>query len=425
MHMSVALLWLRNDLRLHDHEALHQAVRRAPAIVPVYCFDERLFEETPYGFQRCGALRLRFLIESVQQLQKSFAEKGVKMHVCVGKPELQLAQLAQQTGAKWLYYHREAATEELADEQAVEAALLKLGLECHSCWGSTLFHPDDLPFPISRLPEVFTEFRKKTERESEVRESRAMPRQMKGLPDLPADIWPPMPAQIADERIVYPFKGGEAAGLARLHAYFWEGDHLQHYKETRNGLLGADYSSKFSPWLALGCLSPRFIYEEVKRYEKQRVANDSTYWLIFELLWRDYFRFVAFKHGKKLFLKGGIRQYTEGHAHKPKALQLWREGKTGQPFIDANMRELAATGFMSNRGRQNVASYLVHHLKSDWRAGAAWFEHCLLDYDPCSNYGNWNYLAGVGNDPRENRVFNPQKQAEQYDPSGSYRRFWL
>jgi deoxyribodipyrimidine photo-lyase len=191
-------------------------------------------------------------------------------------------------------------------------------------------------------------------------------------------------------------------------------------------MIGADYSSKFSAWLALGSLSPREIYFELKKYEAQFGSNDSTYWLVFELLWRDYFRFMMKKHRVKFFQQNGIQ--SKGitiNKHNNLALQSWIDGNTGVDFVDANMIELKLTGFMSNRGRQNVASYLCNDLKLDWRYGAAYFEQQLIDYDVCSNWGNWAYLAGVGNDPRGNRYFNIEKQAQDYDKDKDYRKLWL
>jgi deoxyribodipyrimidine photo-lyase len=163
----------------------------------------------------------------------------------------------------------------------------------------------------------------------------------------------------------------------------------------------------------------------VKRYEVERIANDSTYWLIFELLWRDYFRFVFKKYGNRFFREEGLAERKPDTRWNEKLFWNWVNGQTGNAFVDANMRELRLTGFMSNRGRQNVASFLVKDLKLDWVAGAAWFEHALIDYDVHSNWGNWAYVAGVGNDPRENRYFNTQKQAAMYDPDGSYTNHWL
>ena len=227
------------------------------------------------------------------------------------------------------------------------------------------------------------------------------------------------------ELAALPFKGGETAALARLKYYLWDTDLIQNYKESRNGLLGGDYSSKLSSWLANGCLSPKTVYAELRRYERERKSNESTYWLFFELLWRDYFRLMGKKHGSKLFQKGGLLGEEIPDLHNDMRLfEIWAKGKTGVPFIDANMRELAATGFMSNRGRQNVASFLVKDLKVNWQIGAEWFESLLVDYDVCSNYGNWNYIAGVGNDPRENRYFNILTQALRYDEQGDYVKHW-
>ncbi|HEY9761399.1 MAG TPA: DASH family cryptochrome, partial [Trichocoleus sp.] len=232
-------------------------------------------------------------------------------------------------------------------------------------------------------------------------------------------------APVYDQRAVLRFVGGETVGLQRLHHYLWEGDHLKTYKETRNGMLGGDYSSKFSPWLALGCLSPRRIYEAIQRYEESRIRNESTYWLVFELLWRDYFRFICSKHGNRIFYPSGLQGLAIAWKQDLERFNLWCRGETGFPLVDANMRELAATGFMSNRGRQNVASFLTKNLGIDWRMGAEWFESLLIDHDVCSNYGNWNYTAGVGNDARGFRYFNILKQAKDYDPSGDYVKHWI
>jgi deoxyribodipyrimidine photo-lyase len=192
--------------------------------------------------------------------------------------------------------------------------------------------------------------------------------------------------------------GGEKAALRRLHHYVTEGrGRLSVYKETRNGMLGADYSSKFSVYLAMGNISGRQVLHAVKEFEgSSGIADQNTYWLIFELLWRDYMRLYSLKYGRKMFYLGGMqgeqgrKKYPWGHDDT--LLAKWREGKTGWPIIDANMRELKHTGFMSNRGRQIVASFLVRDLKQDWRHGAEWFESRLLDHDVASNWGNWQYV---------------------------------
>ena len=211
-----------------------------------------------------------------------------------------------------------------------------------------------------------------------------------------------------------------------MNQWIWERDCLKDYKETRNGMVGADYSSKLSPWLSIGCISAVEVYWEIKKYEEERLANDSTYWLFFELLWREFFRFVARRYGPQIFQRNGIKESDEKKTlGDPKTFKRWKEGRTPNAFVNANMIELKKTGWMSNRGRQNVASYLVHDLGQDWLAGARHFEEHLIDYDPCSNYGNWMYLGGVGNDPRPNRAFNLEKQAEYYDPDHKFQNLWL
>lgn len=423
-----ALFWFRNDLRTHDQAVLNRLIQSCTSLQTTYIFNRSSYAPTPWGFSRTGALRHAFLLESLGDLKDALASKGLGLHIRHDDAAKALLDLCKSYQIKKVYAQELPGWEERKLEKRVEETLLKEGIELILHSNHTLIDPLELPFTLPRLPEIFTEFRKKVERESRVLEDVGELKSFKGTSNssgtFECDYWPEESLK-KDKRSVLLFVGGEQAGLARLQKYIWDGDHLKNYKETRNGLLGANYSTKFSPWLALGCLSPRRIYAEIKRYEQKRISNASTYWLYFELLWRDYFQFVAMKHGPHLYRSGGIKQQTVNWPFDMQKFERWRLGQTGQSFIDANMRELLHTGWMSNRGRQNVASFLVHQLKLDWRAGAAWFESQLIDYDPASNYGNWNYLAGVGNDPRENRVFNPVKQAENYDPKGEYVRLWL
>ncbi|QHU99783.1 DASH family cryptochrome [Synechocystis sp. CACIAM 05] len=424
------LVWFRNDLRLHDHEPLYRALKSGLAITAVYCYDPRQLARTPQGFVKTGPWRSNFLQQSVQNLAESLQKVGNKLLVTTGLPEQVIPQIAEQINAKTIYYHREVTQEELDVERNLVKQLTILGIEAKGYWGSTLCHPEDLPFAIENLPDLFTKFRKDIEKKKiSIRPCFFAPSQLLPSPNIKLELTAPPPEFFPqtdfDHRSVLAFQGGETAGLVRLQDYFWHGDRLKNYKETRNGMVGADYSSKFSPWLALGCLSPRFIYQEVKRYEQERVSNDSTYWLIFELLWRDFFRFVAQKYGNKLFNQGGLLNKNFPWQEDQVRFELWRSGQTGYPLVDANMRELNLTGFMSNRGRQNAASFLCKNLGIDWRWGAEWFESCLIDYDVCSNWGNWNYTAGIGNDARDFRYFNIPKQSQQYDPQGHYLRQWL
>ena len=428
--MKTSIVWFKTDLRLHDNETLIKAIAQSDQIIPVYCFDDSHFEETSFGFKKTGNFRAQFLLESLADLDKNLRELGSGLLVLKGKSELEIPKIVQQFKATKVFAKREVSYEEKQTEALVQNALFKLKCELLTFSTSTLYHAEDLPFSIKDIPDVFTNFRKKTEKDAIIREAFDAPTEIKS-PEIPQLFLPTLEElnltfTPIDSRAVVPFKGGETEAIARLNHYFFETNCISECKETRNGLIGADYSSKFSPWLAMGCISPRFINYELKNYESQFGGNESTYWLIFELLWRDYFRFMMKKYNVKFFQQAGIQNKgVPINKHNAHQLQEWIDGKTGVDFVDANMLELKLTGFMSNRGRQNVASYLCNDLKLDWRFGAAYFEQQLIDYDVCSNWGNWAYLAGVGNDPRGNRYFNIEKQAVDYDRNKSYRNLWL
>ena len=430
MAQKTIIIWYRNDLRLHDHEPLYQACQEKADIIPIYCFDSRQFATTSFGFPKTGKYRAQFLLESVQNLRQSLEKRGSNLIVRQGLPEVEISNLAEQLKVDAVYYHQEVTAEELAVEKSLKQALSNIGIKIKEFWGSTLYLPEDLPFNITHIPELFTNFRKQVEKKSAVEEPLPTPTKLPSLPkielgNIPTSAELNLETPIYDSRAVLKFKGGETEAIARLNHYFWEANCLKDYKETRNGMLGADYSSKFSPWLALGCISPRYIYDKVQQYETEVIKNNSTYWLIFELIWRDFFRFICAKHGNKIFYLSGLQGIDIPWKEDWQRLKLWQEGNTGYPLVDANMRELLLTGFMSNRGRQNVASFLTKNLGINWQMGAEWFESLLIDYDVCSNWGNWNYTAGVGNDARGFRYFNILKQAQNYDPKGDYVRHWL
>ncbi len=427
--MKTTIVWFKTDLRLHDNETLVRAIASSDQIIPVYCFDPTHFETNAYGFQKTGSFRAAFLLESIVALDNNLRELGSKLVVLMGKPEIELPKLVLEYKVSKVFAKREVAYEEKQTEQLLKNELFKLKCEFEAFSTSTLYHALDLPFSIKDIPDVFSNFRKKVEKESTIRVIFEKPLEIRSpklsdsnLPTL-SDLG--LTTSIIDPRAVLEFKGGENSALLRMKYYFFETQLISKYKETRNGMVGPDYSSKFSAWLALGCISPRYIYNDLKKYETEFGANESTYWLIFELLWRDYFRFMMKKHNSKFFQQSGIQDKgITVNKHNKQQLQDWIDGSTGVDFIDANMLELKLTGFMSNRGRQNVASYFCNDLKLDWRFGAAYFEQQLIDYDVCSNWGNWAYLAGVGNDPRGNRYFNIEKQANDYDKNRIFQNLW-
>ena len=433
------LYWLRNDLRLHDNAVLAALPPDTTALLPVYCFDPVALGPDAYlGLPRTGPHRLAFLLETLADLQLTYAALSSGVHFVVGRPEDVLPALARQLGAQAVLASAEHTTEE---EEAEEALVAALGSEIPLRRFETLslLHPDDLPIALRNLPFSFSKFRFDVAVKTSVRPPLPTPHR---LPALPAGFAPaPLPnadsiaLQLGqpslgqtspDRRSALPaLGGGETAGLARLHDYAVVRHLIGRYDDTRNEMLGEAFSTKFSAWLANGSLSARQIWTAIDGYDATHGARSKgALQLRLELLWRDYFRLLAWKAGPDFFRWRGLRDQLPKPIQPDKAVfENWAAGRTGNAFVDANMRELAATGFMSNRGRQNVASYLIHDLHQDWRWGAAWFEHQLIDYDAASNWGNWKYIAGTGTDVRDT-AFDVAQQARRYDPQGRYVRTW-
>lgn len=441
--MTRAIYWFRNDLRLHDQRGLMAAAGEASELALVYLHDARHDAPAPWlSFvdRRMGSHRRHVLADTLIDLQSQLsryrtAGRAQRLAVLAGGGIELLIDYASRLGVTRIHCEQIAAPEEQADVAALRAA----GLDVQEHWQSSLLDPDDLPFEIPRLPRVFTRFREWVEQAGVApRNTTAAPL---GLPPPPESVSPEslslesdvetalgVSPQEVELRTAFPYsnvrcRGGESAALVYLQEYF-ESYKPQSYKLTRNGLVGLDYSTKFSPWLASGAISPRRVFEALKAHEAAHGVNESTYWIWFELLWRDYFRFLHLQHGRRLYLASGLSSLGVPR-HDRLAFSRWCAAESGERFIDAGMRELMLSGYLSNRMRQNVASYLVHDLQGDWRAGAAWFEHQLIDFDIYSNQGNWLYVSGRGTDPRVGRRFDPQRQARQYDADGAYRRLWL
>ena len=496
----VALVWYKvTDLRTHDHAPLAVANKSPRALsvlssysqqtsaaphpaphkllssgtstefsyeritncLPLVIFDTRLYGSkslSSFGFTRTGPFRGNLARQGVIDLSDSLKRRGSGLLIKQGKPEEVIPELVEQLQKAGndvvLLTHDEFAWEEQQLQKEVQYRLKQLSpsVPFLTFWGGTLIHLVDLPFPMSQLPSVYTQFRLAVEKKWRVRDWRDFtydgpllppPSGVGELGTVPSmnqlgyqeangdDSWEP----VIDKRSVVQWKGGETDALARVKEYLWDSNGIKDYKLTRNMLVGRNSSSKMSPFLCMGSLSPLYLYSEIKRYEAERVKNDSTYWLVFEILWRDYFRYYCLFHSRRMFFPYGVKGAKTTERQKdliqpewnddPKLIRAWIEGKTGYPFVDANMRELMTSGWMSNRGRQVVASFLIKDMKMDWRIGAEWFESHLLDYDVGSNWGNWSYMAGVGGDPRNARYFSVRKQEAMYDAGGEFVQLWV
>ena len=416
--MRTLIYWFKNDLRLIDNPALLEACNRADRLLPIYIHLPQAQAAHVFGFPREGFHRKAFLRESLKDLRVQLRALGSDLLEYAGEPADILAQLAQDTHANAVYCERIEAPEEIRRSQQI----LERGITLQEFWQSSMLSPESLPFTAQDMPDMFTQFRKKLEYAGlKFSPPVIAPSKIPALPEL-AQISLMQSSQELDNS-THQFLGGECSALEHLKEYLAR-RLPDTYKETRNQLIGQDYSSKFSPYLALGCVSARTIVAKLDVYEQTHGANDGTYWLWFELLWRDYFRFLHFKYGIQLYREAGLSGTPiskGGYQH----FESWRTGSTGKSLIDAGMRELLKTGYLSNRMRQIVASYWIYDLQGDWRLGAAWFESQLIDYDVYSNQGNWLYLAGLGTDPRGGRRFNIAKQEQDHDPRGEYQRLWL
>ncbi|WGH74275.1 DASH family cryptochrome [Tenacibaculum tangerinum] len=416
------LVWFRNDLRLQDNELLEEAIKTQKYLVAFYAFDPIFFKKQ-HSFVRTEKFRINFLIETLRELRDALSVYNIPLFVATKPTEEMVAQLQHQFSIVNIVYQEDATF----DEATIEKRVLKtLPKEVHTIkvTNQYLYTPQQIDELFTKgIPKSFSSFRKKVEKKLEVLPitTYRIPIQEK-LYDSVFET-PNFSEYTQPKNTAFPFKGGEREALKRVQSYFFDTTKVATYKYTRNELLGVDYSTKFSPWLANGSLSARTIYWELKKFEKQVKANVSTYWVYFELLWRDFFKHTARFQGTKIFMPSGIQEKRITTHQNNEIIECWTHGKTASDFVNANMIELRETGWMSNRGRQNVASYFVHDLQQDWRVGAAYFESLLLDYDPHSNYGNWMYIAGVGNDTR-NKKFDVNWQANTYDAKSVFTNQW-
>jgi deoxyribodipyrimidine photo-lyase len=424
---KIGIVLFTSDLRLHDNTTLLEAIKENDEVIPLFCWDEAYMNSEQFGFNRMGKIRRGFLQKVLKDLQLRLKSIGGYLLVKKGNQADVIQDLLSSYSIFKVYAKKQVGIEEKRENERLKRLLLSKGVDFEEYSTSTLYHPSDLPFSMSSIPEVFTKFRKIVEKEASVRQPLSAPKAI-SCPVITSDLQElnSLNESIeSDKRNSLPTLGGESVALAHLDSYLFEEEHILHYKETRNQLLGIEFSSKLSQWLALGCISPKFIYHEVKRFEQKVKANDSTYWLIFELLWRDFFRFSFKKHPLDYYQLHGILGQSERMPTRiPHLINSWINGETPSAFVNAAMKELKLTGWTSNRMRQIVASYFIYDLEQDWRIGAAYFESQLIDYDVSSNWGNWAYIAGVGNDPRAGRRFNTEKQEEQYDKEKCYQTIW-
>jgi deoxyribodipyrimidine photo-lyase len=438
--MHTTLYWFSNDLRLLDNPALTAALQQSEKIAFVYIVDPTWFSALNYNHRFIGERRYAFILESLLDLEQQLASQGHLLYVLQGDPLKILPSLIEHNDISLLGGAKQTGWFENKVWQQLIKLLPEPELQAH--WANYLFPAqpwlDDESAEnstISQSLKSFSVFRRFVEKNmikpvsnpADCLAAKTAPLLLKGQVSLLSQLYGELQLVTnkhnseTDNQII--FTAGERAGLAHLADYFFSMAPSS-YKKTRNALDGWQQSTKFSPYLANGNLSPSQIWVAVDRYENDHVANEDTYWIKFELLWREYFQWLALSQGRSLYSFQGMATKLPLTSFFPERFQKWCQGNTPFPIVNACMKQLNATGFMSNRGRQLAASCLVNELAVDWRYGAAYFQQQLIDHDVASNWGNWQYLAGVGADPRGGRQFNLIKQTQTWDPDGEFVRKW-
>lgn len=409
--MANAIWWIRRDLRLYDNPALTAALEGGRTVVPAFFLDDRLLQGAT-----ASPVRNRFLAGGLASLDQSLRALGGRLIVRRGDPRAELARLSREVAAEVIV--AEVDHSPFARRRDAEIAA---SLPLQWVNGLTIQPPELVVRPDGSPYTVFGAFRRLWDSlpPPSRRGLLPSPSSLPPLPDIPSQ---PLEAKSPPEA----FPPGEAEAMRRLER-FLEGPAAE-YDEGRNRL-DWDGTSALSPYFRFGMLSARtaFVHAaEALAAAESPVARRSLHAWIGELVWREFY--VAILHHFPHVLRHAFRpalRKIRWH-NEPEAFEAWKAGRTGYPVVDAAMRQLAQTGWMPNRARMIVASFLTKDLLIDWQWGERWFMQNLVDGDPAANNGGWQWTAGVGTDAAPYfRIFNPTRQAEKFDPQGAYVRRWI
>jgi deoxyribodipyrimidine photo-lyase len=404
--MNTLIVLFTRDLRLRDHPALTAAARDADRVVPAFVLDEKLLAG------RCGAPnRLAFLADSLRDLDDSLRSRGARLIVRRGDPVREVLRLARRTGADGIYVSDDVSgyARRRRCRLAEECARERIALRAFP--GVTVVPAGELLPAGGDHYRVFTPYWRAW-RGAKRRAPLRAPRRLSLPAELDRAPGPDLRRLAGAPDAGNLPAGGENAGQAGLERWLRRG--RQAY-EQRSELLAADATSRLGPYLHFGCLSAAELLDRVgRRWGGEAVAR--------QLCWRDF-------HHQVLAARPDLPRVDYRRPRRwrrdRRLLRRWSDGRTGYPIVDAGMRQLAEQGFMHNRARLIAASFLTKSLGIDWRLGAAHFERLLVDADLACNVGNWQWVAGTGNDTRPNRILNPIRQARRFDPDGDYVRRYL
>jgi deoxyribodipyrimidine photo-lyase len=412
--------WFRNDLRLHDNTALGAAAR-GDELIPLFVVDRALLTRV-----HVSPPRRRFLADSLACLAANLAHHGSRLIVRVGNPHTEVARLLDETRADRLTFNRDYTPYARRRDAAVRAAAAKRGVAVDDHKDRVVFEHDEIRTQSGGGFVVFTPFRNAwlaRWRRDPVSPNRAakLPPPVEGLASAPLPDAATLGA--ADDPTAIP-AGGEAAALKRLQAFL--AAPVRDYARDRDRP-DVDGTSRLSPHLRFGTISIRRCVQQALALAatERRAAAGATKW-VDELIWREFYAALLAEHPR--LLGGAFKREFAAVAWNDDdvGFRAWCEGRTGYPFVDAAMRQLVHTGWMHNRARMIVASFLTKDLLLDWRDGERMFMRHLVDGDPASNNGGWQWAASTGTDPQPYfRIFNPVLQGRRFDPDGAYVRRYV
>jgi deoxyribodipyrimidine photo-lyase len=418
--VGLAIHWFRNDLRLRDNTALAEACARADALLPAFVLDERLLAS-----RAMGAPRVRFLLDCLARLAAELEARGHRLVVRRGDPARVLATLARESGASLVSWNRDTTPYAVRRDARVRAALERLGARCVEATDRVVFAGPEVRTRAGGAYAVFTPYRRawRARLAEDPRRPRPAAKLPRPAPRVAGEALPSARALgFGGDAAELP-TGGEAAALRRLGTFL--SGAVEGYAEDRDRP-AVDGTSRLSAHLRFGTLSPReCVHAALEAAAAEpRLARGAEKWLD-ELVWREFYA-ALLEREPRVLREPQRREYAAiAWDEDPEALAAWQEGRTGFPIVDAGMRQLRATGWMHNRVRMIAASFLVKDLLLDWRAGERWFLQRLVDGDPASNDGGWQWCASTGSDAAPYfRIFNPTAQGERFDAGGAYvRRF--
>lgn len=423
-----AIVWFRLDLRRSDNPALAAAIASGAHIIPVYIYDP-----AEQGKWAPGAASRWFLHYALASLEESLAKQGMKLIYRRGSALENLRDIVNRTDAAAVYFNRRYESLPLRQDLKVQKMLAEMNVECRTFNSALLVEPDKIRTAEGTPYKIFTPFHRafgsRPEPDKPVPETelfQEVEHRRDEVQSLSLDEFRLLPTYPWDAGLRATWSPGEADAQQRLREFSEQG--LDQY-DTGRDRPDLDGVSKMSPYLHFGCIGPRQIWHFVRRkmtVESERGFHSSCETYLKELVWREFAHYLLFHfpESSEVPLRAEFSHFP--WHHNERSLRAWQNGRTGYPIVDAGMRELWHTGWMHNRVRMIVASFLVKHLLLPWTDGAEWFWDTLVDADLANNTLGWQWSAGCGSDAAPYfRIFNPILQGKKFDPQGDYVRKWV